>query len=432
MKFKYLLLLILFPLLEMQAQESLTLSDAINRGLQNNFQIKIAKANTQIAAINNTMGQAGMLPSLNYNLIQNNSLNFVDNPASFLRGEFLLNNLRHNIDLGWTLFNGFRAWTNKDRLDKLVDFSFGNEVVIVENTIQAIILAYNTALLEKERYSVMQQVLSLSRDRYNLMLERQKLGTAVTFDVLLVKNAMLTDSVSLMMQQAAYKNALRNLNLVMAENISKGFILSDSLRPELNVYDPEVLRQRLNSSNSTLRNQYINQQILKNEVSMIRSEMTPRLNMNAGMNYSDNWLRFGEMRAAGHARDYYMNFTVSFNLFNGGRTRVALENAKIQEKIMQLGTNEMELTMTSQLYQLFDLYLIRTQIVSIAGENLASAETNLSLVQERFKTGTISSFEYREIQLNYLNAALAKLSSIYDQIETHTELLRLTGGIISE
>jgi outer membrane protein len=432
MNLKFLILLLIFPVLNTQSQEILTLSDAIDRGLRNNFQIKIAKANTQIAVNNNSWGQTGMLPSLNYNLLQNNSLNFVDNPASFLRGEFMLNNLRNNIDLGWTIFNGFRALISKERLDKLVDFSLGNQAVIIENTIQAIILAYQNALLEKEKLSVMKQVLSLSRDRYNLLLERQKLGTAVTFDVLLVKNSMLTDSVSFMMQEATYKNAMRNLNLVMAENISQRFVLNDSLKPELNVYDAEILRQKVISNNSTLRNQYINQQILKNEVNLLKADLTPRVNMNAGMNYSDNWLRFGEMRAAGHARDYYMNFSVSFNLFNGGRTRTAIENAKIQEKIIQLGTNEMELTMTNQLYQLLDMYMIRTQIVSLSAENLRSAEINMNLAQERFKSGIVTSFEYREIQLNYLNAAVAHLSSVYDQIETHTELLRLTGGIISE
>ena len=57
---------------------------------------------------------------------------------------------------------------------------------------------------------------------------------------------------------------------------------------------------------------------------------------------------------------------------------------------------------------------------------------NLEIAQDRFKAGTINSFNYRDIQLVYLNAALAKAEAVFNLIDTQTELMRLTGNIVAE
>jgi outer membrane protein len=54
----------------------------------------------------------------------------------------------------------------------------------------------------------------------------------------------------------------------------------------------------------------------------------------------------------------------------------------------------------------------------------------MSIADEKFRTGAISSFEYRDIQLIYLNSALRRLEAIYDLIGSRTALTRLTGGFL--
>jgi outer membrane protein TolC len=61
-----------------------------------------------------------------------------------------------------------------------------------------------------------------------------------------------------------------------------------------------------------------------------------------------------------------------------------------------------------------------------------SAALNLELADERFQTGTINSFDFRQIQVNYLNTALNNLQARFDLLDSETELLRLTGGILNE
>jgi outer membrane protein len=415
------------------AQAPLSLSDAIRTALEKNYQIKISKINVEKAANLNNWGQAGMLPSVSFNLNQNNSLNQVDNPAAFIRGQYIFNSARANVDAGWTLFNGFRMWATKDRLELLEELSNGNATLVLENTIQAVILAYNTVLVEQKKMEVIQKVLNLSRDRFLYTRERQLLGVAVTFDVLQAKNAMLTDSSNVLMQQMILKNSIRNLNLIMAEEADAMFMLTDALQPVTEYYQPGPLKERMLSNNVSLRNQFINNQVLKKDVSLFQADRYPRLHLNTGVNHSENFLNVeGFPQRRGNARDYYVNFTLSFNLYNGGRARTAMLNAAIDETVGKLTLREMELTMTNQLHNLLDLYITRMQLLNLSNENLTSAETNLQFAEERFKNGTITSFEFRDVQLIYLNIALSNLSSVYDLIESHTEILRLSGGIVNQ
>jgi outer membrane protein TolC len=80
----------------------------------------------------------------------------------------------------------------------------------------------------------------------------------------------------------------------------------------------------------------------------------------------------------------------------------------------------------------FELYEVRKQLFDVAVENEEAARLNMQIAEERFKAGAINSFNYRDIQLAYLNTALSKLQAVYNLIDAQTELMRLTGNIVSE
>ncbi|MCK5258163.1 MAG: TolC family protein [Thermoplasmatales archaeon] len=61
-----------------------------------------------------------------------------------------------------------------------------------------------------------------------------------------------------------------------------------------------------------------------------------------------------------------------------------------------------------------------------------NTKLNLNIAKEKFDAGTINSFNYRDLQIVYLNAAFNKLEAVYNLLDTHTELMRLTGNIITE
>ncbi len=90
----------------------------------------------------------------------------------------------------------------------------------------------------------------------------------------------------------------------------------------------------------------------------------------------------------------------------------------------------MEHALTNELFNLVDYYGVRMELLNVANENLEAAELNLSISEEKYRSGVINSFNYRDIQLIYLNAALRRLQSIYNLIDSKTRLTRITGGFL--
>ena len=426
----------------LKAQEQLSLSQAIEMGLKNNFSIQIEKNKQEQASNLNTWGQAGMFPNITLNASP--SLSYqdseTDNPFRF-GGSSTTTDVSPSIQSSWVLFNGFNVQMTKGKLELLEEQSDGNAQIIIENTVQAIILAYYTVLLEEERTEVFERTLNLSRDRYDYVKLKGDLGSAVTFDILQDKNAYLADSSNYLTQVLNHKNAIRNLNLLLARPVESKYVFTDSLEVKPTQFSLDELAAAMKSSNSNLRNQYVNLEILRKDIGIARSAMYPRLTFNLSGSNGWNHLELGTPigdpanPVSGintTTLSLSANLTLSFTLYNGGKIKNQIKNARISEQIGQLQIKDLELTLDNSLLSTFDRYNLRQNLNSIAAVNLETADLNLDMGEERYRNGSINSFNYRDIQITYLQTALVYYQSIYNLIESRTELLRLSGGILSE
>ncbi|MCD4698443.1 MAG: TolC family protein [Bacteroidales bacterium] len=416
-------------------QDNLTLNQAIQIGLQNNFQVLIFEQFEESARLNNVWGTVGRFPSVGLGLTNVNRFDNSPNTTNLdERDKTFTNGLTPYLNVNWLLFSGFGVKMAKDKLELLETLSEGNSALIVENTIQAIILGYYKVLLEEEKLKILEEVKKLSGDRYNYEMAKKELGSSVTFDVLQAKNSFYSDSTNYLLQKLNVKNAYLNLNLLLGEPAETQLALTDTFQVKRPDYNYDELENMMKSSNKNLLNQYVNQEILKKEIGIQKSAMYPVISMGAGADYNKYWYNdqnFDPIRNT-NSFDYYANFTLSFNLFNGGNTRRAIEQAQISDQIGQLETKEMEQTLSNYLLHQFDLYFIRKQLYEVAEVNIESASLNLKISTEKYRNGSINSFNFRDVQLIYLNAAFRKLEAIYNLIDTRAELLRLTGGIVSE
>lgn len=433
------------------AQEELSLSDAIQLGLANNFDIQIEALNVEIAENNNTWGAAGRWPTINFSMSQNNSFRDVQNAANPFQptGLSISNSLGPGISLSWVLFDGFRVQIAREQLQKLQELSMGNAQLVVENTVQAIITQYYFVKLEQERLDVLEKVFTLSKDRYQYIKLKGELGSAVTFDILQEQNAFLTDSSNFVTQEVNYLNARRTLNLLMGQPINTAYELTDSLEIDPTQYDLEVMYDKMVTSNTNLQNQYLNLELARTETRLAKTELYPRLSLSANASYDlsrqdfsqARFPDFGDTGGGGNNRalvtnqtttNYSVGFAVNYLLFDGGRVRRNIENAYVTERINQLQIDQLKLSLRNDLVATYDLYSVRQKLLAISQENIRSSELNLELAEERYKNGTINSFDYRQIQVNYLNTALDNAQAKYNMLESETELLRLTGGILNE
>lgn len=421
----------LFVLHTVSAQQSLSLSDAIQRALKNNYQIQITSINTQIADNNNSWAAAGALPSLNLNLADNNRLQRIDNPASFINGDVRTIGISGQVEMQWVLFNGFKTYINKSRLDALQEQTEGKELIVIQNTIQAVILAYYDALVEQEKLKSLESTMKLSDDRFNYIKSKREIGAAATFDVLQTEIAFQNDRQNYLLQDLNFKNTQRQLAFLLGDDVSTNYLLTDELKIEQKNFSYEILKQQLDTGNTQLKNEYINQVILRKQFETERSNMMPRLALNMGTSQLQTNFKLNDLpERKGSQVEYYANFSLSFNLFNAGNVRRNMKNAQLQAQIGQVTLSEMKQTLNNKLATELDMYNMCKNLLELADNIHTNSKLNLTIAEEKFKNGTLTSFEFRDIQLNALRAEINRLDALYNLIASETELMRLTGGIM--
>lgn len=447
-----------------KAQDTLSLARAIQIGLKNNFGVQIQQLNVEAAKKNNTWGMAGRLPTINLSASQNNNA-IQRQPANpfAIPGLNVTDNLLGQLDVQFTLFDGFAVKITKQRLEQLEQLSKGNANFVMENTVQSIILSYYQAVLEQERLQVFIKNRDFSKERYTYVKLKKTLGSAISFDVLQEQNNYLTDSANVLSQEIVLKNSTRNLNVLLNENINKTYQFTNPLEIENEEYILEDLRNKMLSSNTNLRNQFISEELTRNAFRGAQSNLSPSVLLNLGATgsldqqyaqfrppkngtieeFTVGYLkqdpsqqvvntRFAQeyLTQTGNSYGGYANLSLRYTLFNGSQLRRAVDNAQIQEKMAKLTTEQLKANLENSLLAGHDFYNLRKQLVQIATIKLEAAELNLSLANERYKNGALSAIDLRIVQENYRSAALEKFAAIYAGLSSKLDLVRLTGGLV--
>lgn len=428
----------------LKAQEmSLSLSEAIEIGLKNNYQIQIRQLEKEQATNLNDWGVAGKYPSIDLTLNNNNTYSGSKNPASFLRelSQFGTG-VAPGIEANWVLFDGYRVRFTKEQLEQQERMSEIATKLAVENTIQSIIQAYYAALVQKEQLDVRMEVLDLSRDRVAYQRIRREYGQAGTFDVLQTQDAYLNDSTSYIVQLNTYENSLRSLNLAMGiDAFGTNYSLTDTLTRELPAYDLGAMQTRLLANNQSILNLQMARELAHTNTLLQEATKSPTISVRGGANYNLSKTVFGTGTFSdGNERDLggigssnysaFINLSATYNIFDGGVRRKQIENAKTGELIAQLNIEEAKRNLNLQLENGLATFESQRELVRLTQQLVDNARRNLEIAEERFRGGLINSFDYRTIQLGYINANQALLNSIYNLKLTETDLIRLTGGLV--
>jgi len=304
---------------------------------------------------------------------------------------------------------------------------------MVEGTIQSIILAYYDVLLQKEKLATFDNILKLSEDRYNQEKHRKEYGAAVTYDVLQAQNAYLSDRAAYLIQEVKYKNSKRNLSYLMAEKDLVDYQFSEKFEAIPVDYVLADLQAQMIENNKGLQNQFVNQRMLENAIASAKSNYSPAIGLRTGVSGASSKSHFDNDDASwNNTGNVYGNFTLSWNLFSGGNRKRAVQIAEIDQELGVVELEDMQHDLSNRLANFYEFYLVQKELLDVARENLEAAELNLQISQEKFDSGAINSFNFRDVQSIYLRAAQGELEAIYAFIDAQTSLLRLAGVIVQE
>jgi outer membrane protein TolC len=433
---KLFILIPVFFAFSINAQTELSLANAIEKALANNYQIKLIKANYEISQTQNSWGMAGFIPTFSLNVNNNNNLSDnTNNPASFFPGVVLSDNLNASLDMSWTVFSGFGIRINKERFDQLEEQTKGNAIVVIETTIYDIIVAYYTAVTQERKLDILKEMLQFSKSKLDYWQLKADIGIEPSIDLLQYKTQVLTDSSNYLLQQLSFKNAKRNLNLEMGEPFENEYALTDKIEFDVPAATWGELYDYMIANNQNIKNQYINVELQRLNTEAKQSAYYPVVTLNLGATPSVGRIElFGDnaFTTSTNSVNYYGNVALRYTLFNGYTRDRNVEIAKIQEEISVMQADELVLNLSHNLRAIFELYQTQSKVEDMSLERVKYGKMLWEMGVENYNMGTLNVFALNDIKLAYEQAVMNYYDRLFELVKTHFDLMRLTGTITQQ
>ena len=424
--------LLLFCITKTNAQEVLTLENAVKIALENNYEIKIATNNLTIEKTNVTIGNAGMLPTVSANVVDNNSIQNssqtrqdgtktkLDNAKS--------NSLTYGDGLDWTIFDGMRMFAKLDQLKELQKLGEAQLKLTVITRISDVNAAYYDLVQQQQQLAALDTTIVISKQRLTLAQNRFTIGKASKLEVLNAQVDLNTDQVALLRQKELYANSKILLNQLLARDVTTDFKVIDELQVDISLLLPE-LRTLAEKQNPQLEAQIINKRISELQLKQIKAARYPTVKVNTAYNFSESQSSLGFVSQS-HSRGLNYGFSASLNIFDGYSQNRNEKIAKIQIENSKITIEQQNLTLNSQLATSYQTYLTNLELIALEENNKAIAKQNLNITLDKFRIGTITTLEFRTAQLNYVNATVRYSNAQFQGKLSEIALRELAGNLI--
>jgi len=416
-----------------QQGDPLTLQQAIETALDKNYQIRINRAQQEIARNNYNKGTVGYLPLVTGNFnsngnFQNISQTFLGNlrPPLDVNGIFNRTNTV-GLNANYGILDFTRA-ANYNRLGELVRLSEVTTRVNVEATAANVITTYYDVIRQLQRLIAFRQALDISRERLELARANYEVGTRSRVDFLSAQVDYNADSAALVAQQQSLRNAKILLNTLLVREPGTEFAVRDTIlvRTDLQL---ENLRQALNTNNPQLVQALLNRQLTETDLRIARAQQLPSVDLAVGYNqtFINNQGGFG-IRTA-HNRGLTYGLTAAVPIFNGYNLKRQINNAKINTQIAEQQVADQRLQLYSQLEQTYTQYRNSLTLLNLEVQNFNIARQNVEIAFERYRVGNSTAVEFRDVQRNAVAAETRLLDAAFNAKVSETDLLRLSSTI---
>lgn len=416
------------------AQEILPVSRAIELALENNYGIKIVDNNQKIAENNTSILNSGFLPTLDgssaatYNR-DNLEAQFANGESTTLNGA---KSSRYNaaLNLNYTLFDGLGRYYDYKRLKEEYKLSKLQARETIENTISQLFTVYYNVAQVYENVKTLEQTLSISKERIRRAKYQFEYGQGTQLDILNAKVDVNNDSINLINAKQQLVNSKRDLNVVLGNSVASDFSVETAIQFLLTLDKDEML-SKMKQNNVTLLQLENNIKINKFLIKANRSGFLPTIGLTGTYGWNRNNNNAAAFLAVSTNTGLSGGVNLRWNLFDGGGTMTRVQNAKITLENTQLEKQSMIISVERDFYNAWDDYQNRLAVYQVQENNIVTAKNNFDRTQEKYKLGQVTSIEFRQAQLNLLNAEISRNQAKYQAKLAELNVLQLSGDLLN-
>lgn len=417
----------------MFSQDTLSLRMAMDKALQSNFEIAIARNEVKISENNNHAGAAGMLPDVVLGIgdtpANSNIRQEFANGTEIIRDGVRSNLFQANVALNWTLFDGGKMFIARDRLQNLEEA--GNMLlnIQIQNVLSEVISGYYRLQSLIEYLDVLENLLQLSEARYETISVAYEAGLADKSELQLAEIDRLSGMQAIMNQKMLISNAGRDLNVLMGMPPASEVVVSRS-DSKLQLPDRAALNDVFSKNPEILlaRNQTEIALQLEKES---KTALLPVISMSAGYGYN---LSQSEAGFSLYNLNYgpSANFGLSFPIFTGRVNKRNYDNAKIQRENALLREKMTVMTLQSNYEKAWNTYLSMEDQVKLDDSSVKQLNEYVRIMEQKYALRQTTLIEFREAQYTLETASYRLISNRYLQQLAALDLMRLSGLLAPE
>ena len=427
-----------------KAQEKLTKEQALDFALENNFGIQVSRNNTAITKNNSNILNSGYLPTVSIsgggNYIGSDSE--IAFPGQFDdQGNPIPNRIfegqesqRYNasVNLNYTLFDGLGRTYIYKQLKEQYNLSELQLRETIEYSILQIFEVYFSIAQFTESSRIFKQNLEVSKERQKRAQSAFIHGQGNKLAVLNAQVDVTNDSISLIQVNQRLDNSKRDLNLLMNQPIDKDYSveLEVNFIPEIQI---ESWIDTAPEKNIELLKQKSNIQINSYDIKINQSGYLPTVGLVGSYGWNLNKSPATAFFPGTNNTTYSVGVgaSLSWNLFDGGRTTTRVKNAKLNFENQGLIAQEARLSFDRDLLNALQNYRNTKEIFEIQKKQVETATYNFDRSQSQYRLGSITAIEFRQAQINLANAKNQRAIAKFQAKLSELQLIQLTGELLN-
>ncbi|WP_107827545.1 TolC family protein [Mucilaginibacter yixingensis] len=428
-----LLMLCMPAALSVKAQNApyLSLKEAVEIALKNNYNIQLSQNNKSIAQNNVTPGNAGMLPVLTGSISQSNSQQHIEQTRSDGTVNTIPSaknsNLTYGPTLNWTIFNGFAMFANYDQLKQLNQLSDIQLRDTVQSTMAAVLSTYYDLINQNEEIRAQKGAIDISRTQLRYANDKFGVGRASRLDVLNAQVNLNTDTATLLTLVQQYKSSKIRLNQLLIRDLQTDFNVADTIKVDESLKLGDIINNA-QTQNPAILSADINKRLAEINLKQVQSTRYPVVGVNGGYAWTNSKTPAGFTRTQ-DTRGVSYGVTASINIFDGFNQWRRERNAKLQISNADIDSKQIRMNVEAQINNLYVAYLSGLDLMKLGQNNVEIAHRNLEISLDKYKLGNITPLEIREAQRNYLDAQSKFFAAQYQSKIAEITLRQITSSI---
>ncbi|MGB5941265.1 MAG: TolC family protein [Leeuwenhoekiella sp.] len=414
----------------------LSKTEAIAQTLENNYGIAIAGNDLAIAENNADLLNSGYLPSIfglagaNYTIEDQETLR--DDGGSFALNDAQSESYNASINLDYTLFDGLGRLYNFKRLKEEYNLSKLEARQTIENTLLQLFSVYFEVARITENVEILEQTLAISRNRVQRAQYQFDYGQNTKLMVLNAEVDVASDSINLMNTRQELRNTKRDLNVVLSRELQISFAVDTLVDfiPEVNLtaYLDEALVNNvriLQSEADILISEY--------GIRTSKAQFLPSIGLTGSYGWNENITPASAFFGGSTRQNTGLRggLSLRWNLFDGGTAITQIKNAKIVKQNQLLQKKQITLEVQRDIANALGDYRNLLEVFYIQEQNVVTNKNNFERSRERFRLGQITSIEFRQAQINLINAQTNKNLAKYDAKFAELQLLQQVGQLLN-